>query len=173
MDKLYIAGEMLKKGNRRQRMAEFTELNALNKYDIYNPMANKDINDKAVLPVQGLAEKIVEADTARLLESDIVVIEPHNDACGTMVELGQLLGWKQMAEAIMNCTDLEEAMELCQKQLERKVYAHYEDVRLEGDTGNGFRSTVGINAYVTGTCIELTGKPDGFQSWESIVNELT
>lgn len=188
MKKLYLGGDLLKKGSRLLRIQEAEQLESIGHYDVYNPMANKSINDKAVLPVAGLAEKIVKADTERLLESDIVVIEPQNDAIGTCVEVGQLLGYKQLADEILklyaNCPDsspadqlLCEVVTLCQKQTNRKVYPHYEDIRLEGDTGNGYRSTVGINAYVSGACIDLANDPvnapDGFYSWNQIINELS
>lgn len=185
MKKLYLGGDLLKKGSRLLRIQEAEQLESIGNYDVYNPMANKSINDKAVLPVAGLAEKIVKADTERLLESDIIVIEPQNDAIGTCVEVGQLLGYKQLADEILMIDQECECdrdfvlavRNFCKKQITREVYPHYEDIRLEGDTGNGYRSTVGINAYVSGACIDLANDPvnapDGFYSWDQIINELS
>ena len=181
---LYLAGDLMKKGARMLRMAEASQLESIGCYDVYNPMANKDINDKAVLPVAGLAEKIVAADTDRLFKSGIVVIEPQNDALGTITELGQLLGYKQLAEKILDYwytlpkeEFIKAALELCDTQVTRKIYPHYEDIRFEGDTGNGYRSTKGVNAYVLGAAIELANDPikapDGFYSWNTIIEELT
>ena len=187
--KVYIAGDMLNRGAQLLRTEERNVVSDLG-HQFYNPMDNKEINDKGNAVQEALAERIVRHDTEAMLWSDTVIIEPSNNACGTMAELGQLLGMKDVAGIILrilqdnpreSVEDLQETLqeieEFCLKQYERKVYPHMEDVRLAGPTGDGFRSTFGINAYITGACIKLADNPDeapdGFYQWDAIVDKLS
>src|SRR5699024_12209157 len=58
---------------------------------------DKSINDKANAVQEGLAERIVANDTYGLINSDIIVIDAHENGKGTLVELGQIKGMKDMA----------------------------------------------------------------------------
>lgn len=179
--KVYIAGDMLKVGSQMLRAKERDDIAALG-YDFYNPTDNKEVNDKANLDNNdGLAEKIVKADTDGIKESDIIVIEPTNDACGTMVELGQIKGMKDMAKDILlamrpcngDSTEiLAEIAKLCVDMIEKKVYPHYEDIRrFKGCTESEDRRAWSVNQYVYGVCLDLSdGK--GFYEWEEILEEL-
>lgn len=188
MKKVYVAGHCLNRGSQIQRAEEAAMVRELG-HELYVPQENKEINDKANAVQEGLAERIVRHDTDAIMWSDTVIIEPDSAALGTHVELGQLLGMRDLAEQVMSLCEtrehyewsdktlLDEIFYLCEKQVSRKVYPHMEDIRLGGPTGDGFRSTFGINAYTTGACIKLAndpvGAPDGFYTMEQIHEELS
>ncbi|MGL5015025.1 MAG: hypothetical protein ACRC6V_12155 [Bacteroidales bacterium] len=181
MNRVYTAGHCLTRGSQLQRMLEKEDLVKVNPdIQFYNPMENKEINDKATAKPEGLAERIIKADTDAILWSDTVIIEPLSEACGTMVELGQLKGMRDTAKQVMRILDnpeiddqyalclIEEAMS---EHIERKVYPHFEDIRrVPGITEKEDRRSLGINQYVYGVCLELSdGK--GFYEWDEILKE--
>ncbi|WP_144473072.1 nucleoside 2-deoxyribosyltransferase [Bacillus pumilus] len=178
---VYLAGDMLPKASQLLRAKEREQIKAIG-LDFYNPMDNKDINDKSKVENEGLAERIVKADTDAIISSDVVVIEPQPFALGTMVELGQIKGMKDMAKLILEIVDeetftpeaLNKVVKLAVKVNDQKVYPHYEDVRRFEGAGRdeeGDRRSLGINQYVYGTCLDLTdGK--GFYEWEEVLEEL-
>lgn len=179
--KIYAAGHMLTKAGQLQRQLEKEELNNVcDSLQWYMPQDNKIINDKTTAKQEGLAERIVKHDTEALFWSDTVVIEPLPEALGTHVELGQLKGMRDMAElvktAIMTAESVDDAFmkvgELCNKQLTRKIYPHYEDIRrFAGVTESEDRRSLAINQYVYGVCLDLSdGK--GFYEWEEIKGEV-
>lgn len=182
MKQVYNAGHCLIRGAQMQRMAEKEEILAVNpKLKFYNPMENKAINDKANAVQLGLADRIVKHDTHAIMASDIIVIEPLPEACGTMVELGQLLGMKDFAHLVLesSCNPklsatqaLSDIITLCNGMINKKVYPHYEDIRrVDGITETGDDRSLGINQYVKGACNKLTnGK--GFYSWDEVLEEL-
>ena len=188
MKTIYLAGDMLKKGSILLREQEAKELRELG-HKIYSPIEDKSINDKTNQTEEsnnGLAERIVRNDTRGILNSDIIVIEPHENALGTMVELGQIKGYKDCArelKSILNrlvkseCDDSQAvnrlAMELhfLIKKYDKKVYPHLEDIRRTNIPETGDRRSWGINQYVYGVCLDLTdGK--GLYDWEEILEEL-
>ena len=184
MNRVYTAGHCLTRGTQMQRAIEKEELIQANPgLQFYNPMENKSINDKkANMHDTGLAERIVRADTDAIMWSDSVVIEPLPEACGTMVELGQLKGMKDVAEQVLriladdelsNDEALAIISEEMDKHVQRKVYPHYEDIRrVEGITESGDRRSLGVNQYVYGVCLDLSdGK--GFYSWNEILEEFS
>lgn len=182
MNKVYTAGHCLTRGSQMQRAAEKTELLSVNpNLQFYNPMENKEINDKKTAKQEGLAERIVKADTDAILWSDTVIIEPLAEACGTMVELGQLKGMKDAAEQVLriiNNEELEdsEVITLIQQEMEkhvnRKIYPHFEDIRrVNGITESEDRRSLGINQYVYGVCLDLTGGV-GFYEWGDVLKEF-
>lgn len=181
----YLAGDLLKKGSIMLRNAESEELR-LNGVKIYSPIEDKSINDKANQTEEsnnGLAERIVKNDTRAIIESDIIVIEPQDDAKGTMVELGQLKGMKDASRMMNELIELfaeqnndsfedlkYEILQLANK-LDKKVYPHYEDIRRMDLPECADRRSWSVNQYVYGVCLDLTeGK--GFYEWNDIVNEL-
>lgn len=188
MKTIYLAGDMLKKGSILLREQEAKELRELG-HKIYSPIEDKSINDKTNQTEEsnnGLAERIVRNDTRGILSSDIIVIEPHENALGTMVELGQIKGYKDCArelKSILNrlvkseCDDSQAvnrlAMELhfLIKKYDKKVYPHLEDIRRTNIPETGDRRSWSINQYVYGVCLDLTdGK--GLYEWEEILEEL-
>ena len=188
MKTIYLAGDMLKKGSILLREQEAKELRELG-HKIYSPIEDKSINDKTNQTEEsnnGLAERIVRNDTRGILNSDIIVIEPHENALGTMVELGQIKGNKDCARELKSildrvvnseCDDSQAvnrlAMELhfLIKKYDKKVYPHLEDIRRTDIPEVGDRRSWSINQYVYGVCLDLTdGK--GLYEWEEILEEL-
>ena len=188
MKTIYLAGDMLKKGSILLREQEAKELRELG-HKIYSPIEDKSINDKTNQTEEsnnGLAERIVRNDTRGILNSDAIVIEPHENALGTMVELGQIKGYKDCARELKSildrvvkseCDDSQAvnrlAMELhfLIKKYDKKVYPHLEDIRRTDIPEVGDRRSWSINQYVYGVCLDLTdGK--GLYEWEEILEEL-
>ena len=188
MKTIYLAGDMLKKGSILLREQEAKELRELG-HKIYSPIEDKSINDKTNQTEEsnnGLAERIVINDTRGILNSDVIVIEPHENALGTMVELGQIKGYKDCARELKfildrvvksECDDSQAvnrlAMELhfLIKKYDKKVYPHLEDIRRTNIPEVGDRRSWSINQYVYGVCLDLTdGK--GLYEWEEILEEL-
>lgn len=186
MTKIYNAGHCLTRGSQMQRMIEVDELFAVNPtLQFYNPLENKEINDKSKLADdKGLAEKIVKHDTDAIMWSNTVVIEPLAEACGTMVELGQIKGMRDVAKQVLSMTDagfkydspaeeiIVNIIGAMLKHTNRKVYPHFEDVRrVDGITETGDRRSLGINQYVYGVCLDLTDGV-GFYDWKDIVKTM-
>lgn len=181
MKKVYIAGDMLKLGSQMLREKEANDIKGLG-YEIHNPKDDKEINDKSAQTEEsnnGLAEKIVYKDTQGIINSDVIVIEPTNDALGTMVELGQIKGMKDLAEMILNAIEegktninaLDLVTKLCLKMINKKIYPHYEDVRRTSIPEKSDRRSWSVNQYVYGVCLDLTeGK--GFYDWSEVLEEL-
>lgn len=181
----YLGGDLLKKGSIMLRNAEAEELRNVG-VELYSPIEDSEINDKQNQSKEDndkLAEKIVKKDTKAIIESDYIIIEPQNDALGTMVELGQLKGMKDASEMIMDIlirfkdegrlsySDLYYEMGKLVKRLNKKVYPHYEDIRRTDILECADRRSWAVNQYVYGVCLDLTnGK--GFYEWDDIVKEL-
>ena len=185
---VYCAGDMLKKGSILLREQEARDLRNIG-CKVYSPIEDKSINDKSNQTEDSnnnLAERIVRNDTRGILESDIIVIEPHENALGTMVELGQIKGYKDCARELENIIErvvklkgndsqavnrLSIELHLLIKKLDKKVYPHLEDIRRTNIPECGDRRSWSINQYVYGVCLDLTdGK--GFYEWDEILEEL-
>ena len=183
---VYIGGDLLKRGSIMLRNQESKEIRELG-YKVYSPIEDKSINDKSNQTEEsnnGLAEKIVDNDTKGILDSDIIIIEPHENALGTMVELGQIKGYKDAARDIdyillnVQGIDKEDAADYMYDEFlklinkyDKKVYPHLEDIRRTNILEVGDRRSWSINQYVYGTVLDLTdGK--GFYEWEEIIKEL-
>lgn len=176
MKQIYLAGDMLKKGSILLREKEKEELKALG-YKVYSPIDDKEINDKSNQSKEsndGLAEKIVLKDTLGIIESDIIVIEPTDNALGTLVELGQIKGMKDMAGVFYDLLSQGrkyDALQFAELIWNKEVYPHYEDIRRTDIPETGDRRSWSVNQYVYGTCLDLTdGK--GFYEWEEIIKAL-
>lgn len=180
--KTYLAGDMLKKGSILLREQEAKELRELG-VEIYSPIEDKSINDKSNQTEEsnnGLAERIVRNDTKGIIESDVIVIEPHENAIGTMVELGQIKGMKDAFLMIQDWLIEDERIGAdvyidflvkFKGKLHKTVYPHLEDIRRTDIPECGDRRSWGINQYVYGVCLDLTdGK--GLYTWSEIKEEL-
>lgn len=177
MKKVYIAGDMLKKGSQILREMERQEVLKLG-YAVHSPKDDGEINDKKNQTEESnnsLAEKIVKKDTEGILSSEIIIIEPTNDACGTMVELGQIKGMKDMATiiltAINNGDSVEAIKKICEDINNKKVYPHYEDIRRTSIPESADRRSWSVNQYVYGVCLDLSNGY-GFYEWNEIMEEL-
>lgn len=176
---LYTAGDMLNRGAQLQRAEEAEALRALG-FDVHNPLEDKSINDKKVVDQTNLAERIVKNDTAGILASDIMVSEPLFHAVGTQIEMGQAHGLKLMGQMILDIMDdckspdemYERIEKLCLKQVNRKHYVHYQDIRrFPGVTESEDRRSLGIHQYMLGIALDLT-EGRGIQEWDEILKEL-
>lgn len=150
---IYIAGDMLSHGQQLRRAYEKSAFKQLG-YEVYNPQDDKSINDKSSADQQGLAERIVENDTAGIENADIIVLDYLTHAQGTICELGYI-------------------QKLKREKPELEVYVHCTDVR----QGTGHipteqdRAEFSINQYVYGVILEVT-EGRGVQDFEEIRQEL-
>lgn len=177
---LYIGGHMLNYGSQLQRTMEREKAEEIG-VKLYNPMDNKDINDKqANKNDTGLAERIVVADTNAILYSDVIMIEPDPAALGTITELGQIYMFNMMYDIIDNILNNEDLSDRGKINAIKKFYEehprkfvmpHMQDVRRHDAPEVGDRRSWGCNAYVYGVCLDLTdGK--GFYEYDEIWDKL-
>ena len=184
-NKVYVGGDMLKDGARQARTLEKETLRLMG-YIPYNPLDDKEINDKSNQTEESnnnLASKIVKNDTEGLMDSDIICLEPTNDACGTMVELGQVKGMTDIAKAILELDahcykadtgleyELYNILKICNNIKNKIVYTHYGDVRRTDIPEKADRRSWSINQYVYGVCLDLTNDV-GLYNWKDIVKNL-
>lgn len=180
---IYLAGDMLKKGSQLLRQQEKESLELIPGAKVYAPQDDKEINDKQNQTEEsnnGLAEKIVLKDTKGIMESEIVVIEPTNDARGTMVELGQIKGMRDAFSGIFAWLSARDDVSIdllvdMLNELHGKyckiVLPHYEDVRRTDIPESSDRRSWSVNQYVYGVCLDLThGK--GFYEWDEILKTV-
>lgn len=177
---LYIGGHMLNIGSQMQRAMEREKAQEIG-VPLYNPMDNKDINDKqANKNDTGLAERIVFADTNAILYSDVIMIEPDVSALGTVTELGQVYMFNMLHDIITDITNdpnlsYEEKVGLINEYFtehpRKLVLPHMQDVRRHDAPEVGDRRSWGCNAYVYGVVLDLTdGK--GFYEYDEIWETL-
>lgn len=180
MAKVYIGGDMLYKGSQLLRKQERDIVKILG-HEVYNPADNKDINDKEA---QGnaldLPDRIVIQDTQALKDSDIIILDCQRFAEGTLIELGQITGMKDLAlqieevlinEKLSNLEKFNRIFQICNNIIDKKVYPHCEDIRRHDQPEVGDNRSFYINAYLKGICNWITnGK--GLYEWSEIENEL-
>ena len=189
MGTVYLAGDILSEGARMRRAWEANQLRSIGA-TLHVPHEDKSINDKANAVQEGLAERIVANDTQGIIDSDVIVIDAHENGKGTLVELGQIKGMRDMANIVGSIFDeyddaladdsisfrlgeligdVERAIE---SVLEKKIYAHNTDIRRANDKPQaGDRREYAPNQYVYGTVLELTDN-HGFYTWDEIEEEL-
>ena len=181
--KTYLAGHMLDAGAVMRREWEAEQLRKAGA-TLHVPHEDKSINDKANAVQEGLAERIVANDTKGIIDSDVIVIDAHENGKGTLVELGQIKGMKDMAMIIQDLITkyededqsiydlVNEISNTCLDVEEKKVYAHNTDIRRANDKPQaGDRREYAPNQYVYGTVLDLTeGK--GFYYWDEIIEEV-
>ena len=181
--KTYLAGHMLDAGAVMRREWEAEQLRKAGA-NLHVPHEDKSINDKANAVQEGLAERIVENDTKGIIDSDVIVIDAHENGKGTLVELGQIKGMRDMAGIVLSSVlgvtngvlSERDALDLIQADvesvLEKKVYAHNTDIRRANDKPQaGDRREYAPNQYVYGTVLDITdGK--GFFDWDEIIEEV-
>ena len=191
--KTYLAGDLLSEGAKMRREWEAEQLRKAGA-TLHVPHEDKSINDKANAVQEGLAERIVANDTKGIIDSDVIVIDAHENGKGTLVELGQIKGMRDMAKIILDINrsfeerheqegdwatyrdmamdELDAVYEAAETVLEKKVYAHNTDIRRANDKPqSGDRREYGPNQYVYGTVLDLTdGK--GFYDWDEIIEEV-
>ena len=190
---IYVAGDMLNEGAKMRRTWEAEQLRKAGA-TLHVPHEDKSINDKANAVQEGLAERIVANDTKGIIDSDVIVIDAHENGKGTLVELGQIKGMRDMAKIILDINrsfeerheqegdwatyrdmamdELDAVYEAAETVLEKKVYAHNTDIRRANDKPQaGDRREYAPNQYVYGTVLELTDN-HGFYDWDEIIEEV-
>lgn len=179
---IYTAGDLLSEGARMRRAWEAEQLRSLGA-TLHVPHEDASINDKANAVQEGLAERIVANDTQGIIDSDVIVIDAHENGKGTLVELGQIKGMKDMAEMVKDALEAEEVpfecgttyfrvLDVVNSVLDKKVYAHNTDIRRANTKQQaGDRREYGPNQYVYGTVLELTNN-HGFYDWDEIIEEV-
>ena len=190
---IYVAGDMLNEGAKMRRTWEAEQLRKAGA-TLHVPHEDKSINDKANAVQEGLAERIVANDTKGIIDSDVIVIDAHENGKGTLVELGQIKGMRDMAKIILDINrsfeerheqegdwatyrdmamdELDAVYEAAETVLEKKVYAHNTDIRRANDKPQaGDRREYAPNQYVYGTVLDLTDN-HGFYDWEEIIEEV-
>ena len=181
--KTYLAGHMLDAGAVMRREWEAEQLRKAGA-TLHVPHEDKSINDKANAVQEGLAERIVANDTKGIIDSDVIVIDAHENGKGTLVELGQIKGMKDMAMIIQDLITkyededhsiydlVNEISNTCLDVEEKKVYAHNTDIRRANDKPQaGDRREYAPNQYVYGTVLDLT-EDKGFYDWDEIIEEV-
>ena len=153
---------------------------------LHVPHEDASINDKANAVQEGLAERIVANDTKGIIDSDVIVIDAHENGKGTLVELGQIKGMRDMAKMVSDVISENYSMfdddcdentvraieELVEEVVNKKVFAHNTDIRrANSHPQSGDRREYGPNQYVYGTVLDITdGK--GFFDWDEIIEEV-
>ena len=97
---IYVAGDLLSEGAKMRREWEAEQLRKAGAI-LHVPHEDKSINDKANAVQEGLGERIVANDTQGIIDSDVIVIDAHENGKGTLVELGQIKGMKDMADIVL------------------------------------------------------------------------
>ena len=191
--KTYLAGDLLSEGAKMRREWEAEQLRSAGA-NLHVPHEDASINDKANAVQEGLAERIVSNDTQGIINSDIIVIDAHENGKGTLVELGQIKGMRDMAKIILDIRksfeerheqdgdwasynvmaldELDAVYEVAESVMAKKVYAHNTDIRrANSQPQSGDRREYGPNQYVYGTVLELTDN-HGFYDWDEIIEEV-
>lgn len=181
---IYVAGDLLSEGAKMRREWEAEQLRKAGA-TLHVPHEDASINDKANAVQEGLAERIVANDTQGIIDSDVIVIDAHENGKGTLVELGQIKGMKDMAEMVLKVVEdarrigyytdeevLSDILDAAHDVLSKKVYAHNTDIRRANTQPQaGDRREYAPNQYVYGTVLDLTdGK--GFYDWDEIIEEV-
>lgn len=180
----YLAGDMLSHGAQRQRAYEAEELRKTG-ITVYAPQEDESINDKANAVQDGLAERIVRNDTQGIMSSEVIVIDAHENGKGTLVELGQIKGMRDMAtllsdaiqvykDGIISAEDaLDDIIGYHEAIMSKKILPHNTDIRRANTSlQSGDRREYGVNQYVYGTVLDLTNG-HGFYEFDEIINEIT
>lgn len=177
---VYLAGDLLSYGAQRQRAYEAEEIRKVG-VDVYAPQEDASINDKANVDNNGLAERIVRNDTQGIMSSDIIVIDAHENGKGTLVELGQIKGMRDVASEIVTIYEdkmlsEEETLlaisDIVYDIMRKKILPHNTDIRRANTSlQSGDRREYGVNQYVYGTVLDLTNG-HGFYEFDEIIDAL-
>lgn len=184
----YLGGDIMGFGSNLAREYEYEKfLEKELPVDVYSPVQNKSINDKANMTEEEnncLAEKITAADIDRLWNSDFTVMEPRQDAVGTLCEVGCLYGWSYMCrrlfevyfEALHRLDDDHEALGEVMRELSRialkKNYFHYFDIRTNHLNEKDWRRSFSINQLLYGMILDCSKDHKLYDKFDDILPEL-
>src|SRR5699024_2072391 len=182
---IYVAGDMLSEGARMRRAWEAEQLRKAGA-TLHVPHEDKSINDKANAVQEGLAERIVANDTQGILDSYVIDIDAPENGKGTLVELGQIKGMRDMAKMVIEALEIEDfedydmardavlqkVADIAVSVVDKKVYAHNTDIRRANSQPQaGDRREYAPNQYVYGTVLDVTNGI-GFYDWDEIIEEV-
>jgi len=184
----YLGGDIMGFGSNLAREYEYQKfLEAEIPVDVYSPVQNKSINDKANMTEEEnncLAEKITDADIERLWNSDFTVMEPRQDAVGTLCETGCLYGWDYMARRLIHLyyTELQktdddhEALAEVMKEIFRislkANYFHYFDIRTNHLNEKDWRRSFSINQLLYGMILACSFDHKLYNKFDEVLSEL-
>lgn len=185
----YLGGDIMGFGSNLAREYEYQKfLEAEIPVDVYSPVQNKSINDKSNMTEEEnnhLAEKITEADIERLWNSDFTVMEPRQDAIGTLCEVGCLYGWwymcQKLAEVYIEALNqpnatLENGIEAIFNEIERitrkKNFFHYFDIRTNHLNEKDWRRSFSINQLLYGMILACSNDNKLYNSFDEVLPEL-
>ncbi len=184
----YLGGDIMGFGSNLAREYEYQKfLEAKLPVDVYSPVQNKSINDKANVTEEEnnhLAEKITEADIERLWNSDFTVMEPRQDAIGTLCEVGCLYGWwymtNKLKELCQNCFDngescqdtLMDILEELDKIGNKNNFFHYFDIRTNHLNEKDWRRSFSINQLLYGMVLACSKDNKMYNSFDEVLPEL-
>ena len=184
----YLGGDIMGFGSNLAREYEYEKfLERELPVDVYSPVQNKSINDKANMTEEEnnhLAEKITDADIERLWNSDFTVMEPRQDAIGTLCEVGCLYGWSYMCRRLMKvyldalhmyddqCEALEEVMREIARIGLKKNYFHYFDIRTNHLNEKDWRRSFSINQLLYGMILDCSKDHKLYDKFDDILPEL-
>ena len=197
---IYLGGDIMKLGARLARQYEYDHLReAVKGVEIYSPILNKSINDKAAMTEEQnnqLAEAITTADINRLWDCDIAVMNPEEQAIGTLTETGCLFGWKFFNDKLKDCVEFAVKMSKQGKdQYEKKAYFnHYftaavldimmhidvqrqyyyiDDIRTNHLNEKDFRRSWSINQLLYGMVLAASSDNKMHENFEEITKALS
>lgn len=175
------------KGANLARQQEYDEFKKLDiDVDVYSPVMNKSINDKASMTEEEnnhLAEKITDADIERLWNSDFVVMCPEQSAIGSMCETGTLYGWKYLTNKLLSkINELQEDGKSDREILSylfgelmriqnKDIGYHYFDIRTNHLNEKDWRRSFSINQLLYGMILYSSSVGD-FETFDEIMSRL-
>jgi len=183
----YLGGDIMTKGANLARQQEYDEFKKLDiDVDVYSPVMNKSINDKASMTEEEnnhLAEKITDADIERLWNSDFVVMCPEQSAIGSMCETGTLYGWKYLTNKLLSkINELQEDGKSDREILSylfgelmriqnKDIGYHYFDIRTNHLNEKDWRRSFSINQLLYGMILYSSSVGD-FETFDEIMSRL-
>ena len=184
----YLGGDIMGFGSNLAREYEYQKfLEAGLPVNVYSPVQNKSINDKANMTEEEnnhLAEKITEADIERLWNSDFTVMEPRQDAIGTLCEVGCLYGWWYMANKLAEAFadgagamgNWERGIKAVMDEIERigkkKNFFHYFDIRTNHLNEKDWRRSFSINQLLYGMVLACSKDGKMYNSFDEVMPQL-
>lgn len=188
----YLGGDIMGFGSNLAREYEYQKfLDAKLPVNVYSPVQNKSINDKSNMTEEEnnhLAEKITEADIERLWNSDFTVMEPRQDAIGTLCEVGCLYGWWYMANKLAECfhdsvgtgpdkkENWEKGVISMINEIERigqkKNFFHYFDIRTNHLNEKDWRRSFSINQLLYGMVLACSFEHKMHNSFDEVLPKL-
>lgn len=171
---IYLGGDIFLRGSWLAREEEFNKLNSLGlDANIYSPVRNTDINDKAAVTVEEnncLCERIVPTDVDRMFMADVLVMCPEQHAIGTMTETGVIYGWKYLAQRLLDMSD-EAREDTLHRLIDQEVHYHYFDKRMNDLPEINYRRSFGMNAFLYG-CVLLSSTDGDFIDFDDICERI-